>query len=592
MRSHILTCLLPLATAGCVKRNTDDVVDYIVVGGGTSGLVVAKRLSEDPNVSVLVIEAGDSVYNNENVTDVNGYGLAFGTEIDYAYKSVNQTYANGKAQTLRAGKALGGTSTINGMAYTRTESAQVDAWELVGNEGWNWDSLFPYYLKSEHFQAPSAAREAAGHLSYEENFHGYDGPLMTGWAYSETNTSLVTDVTSTYGAMGLPLNPDINGGSMIGFGVFPSHVNQELNVREDAARAYYYPYQNATNLKVLLNTRANKLVWSAANSSSGATAEGVSVTSLSGEAKTIKAAKEIILSGGALSSPKLLELSGIGNPSILEQYGIDVVVDLPTVGENMQDQSNNGIDFGLADNYTLADKTAFVAYPSVSHLFGNQTAGFAQQVKSNLSSYAARVASANGNVTQATDLLEFFELQYDLIFKSQVPFAELLINFGGTEWASEFWSLLPFSRGNIHIRSSDPTVAAAIDPKYFMLEFDGRAQAEVARYVRKLYATEPFAGYNSGEISPGYDTVAAEANDDAWAAWIKDTYRSNFHAVGTAAMMPREKGGVVDTELRVYGTSNVRVVDASVIPFQVCGHSVSTLYAVAERASDFIRGKL
>lgn len=117
MRSHILTCLLPLATAGCVKRNTDDVVDYIVVGGGTSGLVVAKRLSEDPNVSVLVIEAGDSVYNNENVTDVNGYGLAFGTEIDYAYKSVNQTYANGKAQTLRAGKALGGTSTINGLRF-------------------------------------------------------------------------------------------------------------------------------------------------------------------------------------------------------------------------------------------------------------------------------------------------------------------------------------------------------------------------------------------------------------------------------------------------------------------------------------------
>lgn len=115
MRSQILTCLIPLAATGCVKRNADDVVDYIVVGGGTSGLVVAKRLSEDPNVSVLVIEAGDSVYNNENVTDVNGYGLAFGTDIDYAYESVNQTYANGKAQTLRAGKALGGTSTINGL---------------------------------------------------------------------------------------------------------------------------------------------------------------------------------------------------------------------------------------------------------------------------------------------------------------------------------------------------------------------------------------------------------------------------------------------------------------------------------------------
>ncbi|ETS81521.1 hypothetical protein PFICI_06523 [Pestalotiopsis fici W106-1] len=590
MRIQILTCVLPLAAAGVVQRKSDDVVDYIVVGGGTSGLVVAKRLSEDPTVSVLVIEAGDSVYDNENVTDVNGYGLAFGTDIDYAFESVNQTYADGKAQTLRAGKALGGTSTINGMAYTRTESAQVDAWELVGNKGWNWNNLFPYYLKSEHFQTPSQAREAAGHLSYEAQDHGYDGPLLTGWPYSVTNTSLVNDVASTYDAMGLSLNSDLNGGSMVGFSVFPYHIDQELNVREDAARAYYYPYQNATNLKVLLNTRANKLVW-ASNSSNGATAEGVSIASSNGETKTIKATKEVIISAGALSSPRLLELSGIGNPAILSQYGIDVVVDLPTVGENLQDQSNNGIDFGLANNYTLADKTALVAYPSVSHLFGNQTASFAQQVKANLSSYAARVASANGNVTRPTDLLEFYELQYDLIFKSQVPFAEVLINFASTEWASEFWSLLPFSRGSVHIRSSDPGVAAAIDPKYFMLEFDGRAQAEVARYVRKLYSTEPFASYNSGEVSPGIETVSASADDEAWVSWIKETYRSNFHSVGTAAMMPREKGGVVDTELRVYGTSNVRVVDASVVPFQVCGHSVSTLYAVAERASDFIRGK-
>ncbi|KAF3008226.1 hypothetical protein E8E14_009712 [Neopestalotiopsis sp. 37M] len=591
MRTHILTCVLPLAIAGVVQRRSNDEVDYIVVGGGTSGLVVAKRLSEDPTVSVLVIEAGDSVYNNENVTNVNGYGLAFGTDIDYAFESVNQTYADGKAQTLRAGKALGGTSTINGMAYTRTESAQVDAWELVGNKGWNWNSLFPYYLKSEHFQAPSEAREAAGHLSYETEDHGFDGPLLTGWPYSVTNTSLVGDVAATYDSVGLSVNPDLNGGSMVGFSVFPSHVNQKLNVREDAARAYYYPYQNATNLKVLLNTRANKLVWTTANSSDSATAEGVSITDSNGETRTIKATKEVIISAGALSSPKLLELSGVGNAAILSQYGIDVVVDLPTVGENMQDQSNNGLDFGLANNYTLADKTALVAYPSVSHLFGNQTASLAQQVKANLSSYAARVASANGNVTRPTDLLEFFELQYGLIFESQVPFAEILINFASTEWASEFWSLLPFSRGSVHIRSSDPDVTPAIDPKYFMLEFDGRAQAEVARYVRKLYATEPFASYNSGEVSPGLETVPASADDETWVSWIKETYRSNFHAVGTAAMMPREKGGVVDTELKVYGTSNVRVVDASVVPFQVCGHSVSTLYAVAERASDFIRGR-
>ncbi|SPO01615.1 related to alcohol oxidase [Cephalotrichum gorgonifer] len=165
MKALLALIALPLATAYNCRSTSAGGYDYIVVGGGTSGLVVAKRLSEDPCVSVLVIEAGDSVENNVNVTSPLAYGYAFGTAIDYQYQTVNQTYAGGATKTIRAGKALGGTTTINGMAYTRAEIPQIDAWEKIGNEGWNWDTLLPYYLKSELFQVPSAERAKDGSLT-------------------------------------------------------------------------------------------------------------------------------------------------------------------------------------------------------------------------------------------------------------------------------------------------------------------------------------------------------------------------------------------------------------------------------------------
>ncbi|ORY67689.1 GMC oxidoreductase [Pseudomassariella vexata] len=593
MRTSLALALLPLAAAlprdqGCSSATKETAYDYVVVGGGTSGLVVAKRLSEDLSVSVLVIEAGDSVFNNVNVTNPNGYGLAFGTEIDYAYQTVNQTYGGGLIQTMRAGKALGGTSTINGMAYTRAEISQIDAWEQVGNDGWNWDSLFPYYLKSEHFQVPDEERTVAAHLPFDKELHGLNGPLKTGWNYEQTNSSLTSTINSTFKAIGVPYNPDVNGGNMVGFSLYPFTTDSTLHVREDAARAYYFPYQNQTNLKVLLNTKANKITWSQNSKQNAATAEGVEITSSDGTTSVVKANKEVILSAGSLASPLLLELSGIGNPAVLSKYDIETVVDLPTVGENLQDQMNNGLSFNAANGFSLADKTSYIAYPSVSHIYGNETLLVAENIKASLPEYAAQVAAVNGNVTRASDLLEFFQMQWDLIFTSQVPIAEVLVYIVNGVWTTEYWALLPFARGSIHI-GSDSTANAVINPNYFMLDWDLQEQAQTARFIRKMYATAPLAGMVLDETRPGLDTVSAAADDAEWAAWLKSAYRSNFHPVGTAAMMPKEKGGVVDANLKVYGTSNVRVIDASVMPFQVCGHLVSTLYAIAERAADLIK---
>ncbi|TQN70513.1 Glucose oxidase [Colletotrichum shisoi] len=591
MRGLLLTtsALLSGAAAAAVRfTNSTNSPDYVIVGGGTSGLALANRLSENPAVSVLIIEAGGSVFDNVNVTNPNGYGLAFGTDIDFAFQTTNQTYGGGSVQTMRAAKALGGTSTINGMAYTRAEASQIDAWEQLGNEGWNWDALLPYYLKSEHFQTPEPARQVAGHLEYQAELHGEDGPLLTGWTYGQANGTVPAVLNATFQNLGLPWNEDVNGGNMVGFSVFPRTVDQERAVREDAARAYYYPYQNRTNLRVLLNTRAQKLTWR--DNATVPTADGVEVISANGSSSVVKARKEVILSAGALVSPLLLELSGVGRPSVLRQHGIRTVVDLPTVGENLQDQMNNGLSFDTK-NFTVDGSLTTVAYPSVAHIFDDDDdddiEAVAARIKEALPAYAATVASANGNVTRAADLLEFFEMQWSLIFESRIPVAEVLVNAAEGTWSSEYWGLLPFARGSVHIGEAS-TSNAVINPNYFLLDWDLLEQVQVAKFIRKLYGTAPFSALAGTETRPGADVVPEDADVEGGEGYIKGNYRSNFHPVGTAAMMSREKGGVVDANLKVYGTSNVRVVDASVLPFQVCGHLVSTLYAVAERAADLI----
>ncbi|KAF2725233.1 GMC oxidoreductase [Polychaeton citri CBS 116435] len=570
--------LLPLAASALpsfhYSSNHVPAYDYIVVGGGTSGLVIANRLSENPDVTVLVIEAGGSVYNNPNVTNVNGYGLAFGTDIDWAYESVNQTYAGGAKQTLRAAKALGGTSTINGLSYARAQVAQIDAWEKLGNDGWNWDSLFPYYKKSESFQIPDAARAEAGHMTWVVEDHGLNGPLKTGWAYTQANTSVPVTLNTTLQNLGLEWNPDINSGYMNGFSVMPTTADQTANVREDAARAYYYPYQGRKNIHVKLDSLVSKLTWKSGCETP--TAEGV-VFSSNGETFTVRAKREVVLSAGALVSPLLLELSGVGNPAILKQYGIETVVDLPTVGENLQDQLNNGEAWTVAGNLSVTGGQTYVAYPSFSQLYGNGSSTVASQLKSSLPAYAAQVAAANGNATRASDILDFFNIQYDLILNDELPLAELLFFNSAGSWASQYWGLLPFSRGNVHIGSPNTTAGGLIDPKYFMLDIDTSIQTQASRLARQTLHTAPLASFVGSELRPGANVTT----DAEFAEFLKASYRSNYHSVGTTAMMAKSKGGVVDPAAKVY--------DAGVLPFQVCGHLTSTLYAMAEKVADAIK---
>ncbi|KFY74509.1 hypothetical protein V499_05464 [Pseudogymnoascus sp. VKM F-103] len=558
--------------------------DFIIVGGGTAGLTLANRLTEFPHVTVAVIEAGGEVINNPNVTDPNSFTLALGTAIDWQYESVNQTHAGDQKIAYHSGKALGGTSTINGMTYVRAEKAQIDAWEKLGNSGWSWDDLFPYYLKSEQFDSPTSAQVEAG-ATYVSQQHGKKGPLNVGYGFGLLNGTYHEVVEQAWNNLGIPTSLDVNGGNVRGFTVWQSTMNRDANLREDAGRAYYYPVQSRPNLHVFLNTVANRITWRESTSEC-AVAGGVEITAADGTVTTLDAKREVILSAGSLRSPAILELSGIGNPSILNKSGIPVKVNLPAVGENLQDQPNSQII--MSSNTTFSGSIPYVAFGSASDFLDSLPKNV------NLTAWAEKVAVAIDHAISISSLEQLFRIQYELINNGVVDAESILettfsIGLGPSSLvASAFWLLLPFSRGNVHISSSDPLAYPVINPNYFLVDFDVDVQVAIAKWTRKFWETPPIQGLAT-ETSPGFDALPKDASYEQWANWVKTTFAGNSHPLGTAAMMSRELGGVVDSELRVYGTQNVRVVDASVIPTQVSGHLTSTIYAIAEKIADVIK---
>ncbi|KIN02243.1 GMC oxidoreductase [Oidiodendron maius Zn] len=431
--------------------------DYIIVGGGICGLAVENRLSKLSNIIVAIIEASGEVENNPNVTVIENFLKAIGTQIDWQYLIL-----------YISGKALGGSSTImKGTNYVRAEQAQIDSWETIGNQGWNWESLFPYYKKSEHFDAPTTAQFAAR----------------------------ATFLTSTF--------------------------ERDANVREDAARVYYYPIQNRSNLRVFLNTtdRSNSY---------------------------LDARKDVIVSAASLRSPAVLELSGIGNPL----YGFPFLFKRR---ENLQDQPNTAL--GVAPNTTFNGTMEYVTYSSVSYFFGNMP-------HLDTDSLALQVSKAVNNSVSSSALKTLFGIQYSLLSQG-VPDAETAIDTTiqydsgpSAVLSSASFVLLPFSRWNVHIGFPGPLTYPILNPNYFLAEFDLDVQI----------GTQPI-GNARNEIYSGFAPAPAPATNQQWGECIKSAFTANYHPPGTTSMMPKESGGVVDNRLKVYGAANVLVVDASIFSF-------------------------
>jgi choline dehydrogenase-like flavoprotein len=594
---HSLPLLLTaqLVSATC---NTLTTFDYVIVGGGTAGLILANRLSANPTTTVAVIEAGDSAFNNPNVTyvpkSIAEFGLGFGTSVEWGYTTKPQKYATNDTLPYWAGKALGGTTVINGMTYVRAEKKQIDAWEELGNEGWNWDSLTKYYVEQESFLRPSEQQQLNG-ATFEEGAHGYEGELDVGFTPYLTGQGAFDVLKDTHEAQGYPWNADVNTGNMPGFCTWPMTLDAATVVREDAARAFYHSIaKERSNLHVFLNTTATRILWDDSYAYSGKTASGVEVIRSDNKTMTRVAAKEVIVSAGSIRSPALLEHSGVGNPSILKSLGIETVVPLSSVGSNLQDQPANGIIYSSPTNWT--GYSTFASFLTASDLFGSNLSSITTSIRANLTSYAQTILSDYApNATALSTQERLLQHQLDLVFtpNSTVPLAEILWIPTGNAIVAQFWNLLPFSRGSIHINSTYPLAQPAIDPNFLQLPIDTYVQAAIGVRIRSLFATPPLKKHVTAEITPGFSVVPENADwsDAAWDKWIKSSFSGNSHPVTTCAMMSRELGGVVDNEGKVYGTRNVRVVDASIFPTQISGHLSASVYALAGRIADLIMGK-
>ncbi|KAI0165908.1 GMC oxidoreductase [Xylariaceae sp. FL1272] len=576
-------CAATAALALCARVSCE-AFDFIVVGAGTSGLV------EDPNINVAIIEPGEDVRNNVNVTDPGLFTVAYGTSIDWQYSTTPQLAAGNRTIDWHAGKAIGGTSTINGMTYIRGDRKQFDGspWESLGvNDGWNWDTLFPYYLKAENFITPNAAQSAAG-ATFEPSVHGDQGQVDIAFPFALINGTFHELVTESWAALGYTKVEDVNNGSVRGFDIWPQTLNRDLNQRSDAARSYYYDIEDRPNLKIIKGTVKRLILEDSSETSYDIVADGVEyITPLTcfirqGQNIKLTASKEVIISAGALSS-------GIGNPTLLRTLGIDTKIDLPTVGENLQEQPNIGLGYSSQLNVSASSSAPYATFPTAYDLFGSDTSELASSTFSQLADWAYKVEEASSGRVKAENIEKLFAIQHDLIFNQNVTIGETLSVTSQGYLVSAFWLLLPFSWGSVHLTSMDAINSPAIDPKYFLIDFDLDVQIALGRISQQFWNTAPVSVINGGNILPGNDILPFNATDAQWKEYISATLNPNHHPIGTAAMMSRDLGGVVSPELKVYGTKNVRVIDASILPLQFSGHLTATVYAVAERAADMIK---
>jgi choline dehydrogenase len=535
------------------SQSPDLQFDFVIVGAGSAGCTLANRLTASGRHKVLLLEAGgtdDWIWFKIPV----GYLYAMGNpRADWCFRTEPEEGLNGRALDYPRGKVIGGCSAINGMIYMRGQAADYDHWRQLGNPGWGWDDVLPYFIRSEHRAGP---RDDRGHPK-----HGSGGE----WRVERPRLRWkILDVfREAAGEHGIPPVDDFNTGDNEGVGYF--EVNQRRGVRWSAARGFLKPALKRPNLTLWTHAQALRLI-----------VEGGCVTGAEirhqGQVRKVRAGRELILSAGAVNSPHLLQLSGIGAPELLRGYKIDVVHALPGIGENLQEHLQLRLIFGVAGLPTL-NATANKLLGRIG--MGLQYAAFRRGPMTMAPSQLGAFARTSPEHATAN-------VEYHVQPLSLDKFGEPLHPYPA--FTASVCNLRPQSRGHIRLKSPDPTAAPAIQPCYLSAEADRHVAVDAIKLTRRIVLeSRAFAPYRPKELMPG----PAYGTDDALVQAAGQIGTTIFHPVGTCRMGD-DPTAVVDARLRLRGLAGLRVADASIMPTIPSGNTNSPTIMIAEKAADMI----
>ena len=528
--------------------------DYVIVGAGTAGCVLANRLSADPDVNVLLLEAG----GKDNYFWIHipvGYLYTIGNpRTDWCFKTEPDEGLNGRSIGYARGKVLGGCSSINAMIYMRGQRSDYDHWAELGNRGWSWDEVLPYFKRTEDYaHGGDALHGTGGEMRVEERRVSWE--ILDAWREAAAEC-------------GIPKIQEFNRGDNFGNAYF--QVNQRRGVRWSATRAFLRPVLHRRNLKVITHAHVQRIRVETREASRRAT--GVELRSPQIGEGVVEARREVLLSAGAIGSPQILQLSGIGPATLLRQFGLPMSCDLPGVGENLHDHLQIRLVYQVNNVLTLNQRARTLRGKAAMGLeYLLLKTGPLTMPPSQLGAFA------RSDPSQPSANIEWHvqPLSLDKFGEPLHPFPAI---------TPSVCNLRPLSRGYVRIKSPDPQAHPAIKLNYLSAEEDCRVALDSMRFTRRIMAAKALAKYEPKELKPGAD-VESDAQLRRAAGDLGTTI---FHPVGTCKM-GHDDLAVVDDRLRVRGVLGLRVVDASVMPRITSGNTNAPTVMIAEKAAEMVR---